>query len=774
MLLGTGESLDGLLDRGRRTHDPERWEAEAAAQFRAAARANSEFQVLRHRFAALIALALAKRGLSTDSTRDLCLAALREIDADGPQDTEVRFAVLVYLGLPAQGAEPGLVGAALRALVGRSNAAGFEEIVPLLATSETAARLILDAIRIDEELAAKARAFLGTRRDASEDWAPVIERWRRDRRRLIYQLSLLDRLEFDPESLREAEDLLSDCRANATAVETLNDLADAIAVLRTALSAWRFDEKDAALRKAERLAGAARAEVRAAPTALGVELADSAAKRIEELAREERRELFASHPPKPEIAEALPSARLRDGVATLQIRVGNADDRAPLELALVDVTGDPARFVIPQSRIELPAPLHGGTSETILVRLDTRDDPDTVEVGVALTHGNAAEVLTERLSVPVDRGFERIRPNPFTVGALGRPIADPQMFYGRDDLISRIRQRLREATSPGAGIAIFGQKRTGKSSIRLQLRRRLAENDGLPVVDVGNLGELTPQQSTGTLLGVLLWRILEGADGTITEGPRLIPEGFDRQSLITSPDPVLDFSRILLDRPRHPPWVVMMDEFQYLEQWIRARLIPASVLQAFKAIVERQLFHLVLVGQSELERLITDDPNTFGVFGLERVTYLAEPDARALIQQPIRAADGETRYRGRAVDEILRLTGGSPYYIQRICSRLVDYMNDERASLVTEADVALVVGSLLDTLTTGDFDSLQPVTDPVEARRLLAAVDAGDKRIAVGLYEQWLRQNFGRWSCCPLTRTVSSVVPPSAITSSTGRPSCAR
>ncbi|MEU5931126.1 NB-ARC domain-containing protein [Micromonospora sp. NPDC047187] len=747
LLLGVDDGLDTLLDRARRTSNAERWKAEAAAQFGAAeryAKSGREEQARRHRFNALIALALAMRGQSNESTRELCLAALREIGAGEPRDTDVKFAVLVYLGVPQQHKGMGLVGSALRALVGGVSTAGLEEIVPLLATSEAAARLILDTIRADKQLATKARAFLGTRRGASDDWARVIERWRRDRRRLIHQLTILDRLEADPESLREAEDLLSDYRLNTAATDSLDDLAEAIAVFRTALNEWHFDEKDAALRKAERLAGAARAEVRAAPTALGAQLAYPAAERIEELAREKRRELAAGHPPKPEITAALPIVSFRDGVATVQIRIGNADDRAPMELAMVDVTADPALFHVPESRIELSSPLRGGTSETILVRLDTRDDQDTAEIDVALTHGNGTELLTERLTIPISRSFERIKPNPFAAGALGRPVDDPQMFYGRDDLITRIRQRLREVASPGAGIAIFGRKRTGKSSIRVQLRRCLAEDDGLSVVDVGNLGELTPQQSTDKLLGVLLWRILTGADQAVTDGPRLIPEGFDRQSLIASPDPVQDFSRIFLDQPRRPPWVVMMDEFQYLEQWIRMRLIPASFLQAFKAIVERQLFHLVLVGQSELEQLIKDDPNTFGVFGLERVTYLAEEDARALVQRPIRAADGETRYRGRAVDDILRLSGGSPYYVQRLCAGLVDYMNDQRASLVTEADVALVADAMLAKMTAADFDSLEPVADAAEARRLLAAVDSGEDRIVVGLYEKWLRRNFGR------------------------------
>ncbi|HEY5834333.1 MAG TPA: hypothetical protein VIW71_10540, partial [Streptomyces sp.] len=230
--------------------------------------------------------------------------------------------------------------------------------------------------------------------------------------------------------------------------------------------------------------------------------------------------------------------------------------------------------------------------------------------------------------------------------------------------------------------------------------------------------DLTPQRTEGAdarLLGALLWRILKLADQTIGAGPRLLPPDFDRASLISSPDPVLDcdelFTRYRQARPGSPPWVVFIDEFQYLDQWTRDKLVPPSFMRTFKAIVERRLFHLVLVGQSDLERLITADPNAFGVFGTEEVTYLDGPDARLLIEEPVplpaSLPGGPSRYTGRAVDEIIRLSAGNPFYIQRLCSGLVGHMNAERAALVTEADVEQVAAQLVSRLKAPDFDNLE-------------------------------------------------------------------
>ena len=61
---------------------------------------------------------------------------------------------------------------------------------------------------------------------------------------------------------------------------------------------------------------------------------------------------------------------------------------------------------------------------------------------------------------------------------------------------------------------------------------------------------------------------------------------------------------------------------------------------------------------------------------------ISKPDeARRLIDEPIRIGgrQGDSRYREQAIDRILNLTAGSPFYIQIICNRLVEYMNVKHA-----------------------------------------------------------------------------------------------
>ncbi|MFE1541912.1 NACHT domain-containing protein [Streptomyces microflavus] len=737
------DDIDGLLTRTRSRPAHEWTETDASALLSAAALATERAdhsEASAYRFQGLIALAYAKRGQSLASSRDLALAALRQLDPDWPPVTGVRMVCLAYLG---SAADPGEHDACVRAVRTACREAGAKAcalLVPLAAAHRESARLVVEAVGGDPELAHRMADDLGTDPIGATNitgWDAAVDKWHRTRRELLHQFCDLAHLALEVKPLLHARELVADrLKERLPVMLELEALARALDCLDDFLRYAEFDKRDAALRAAARQAGIVRAAVRDAPTDLSVELSEPAAVRIEELVGDERRRLAQRYPPQPRIGVALPVARVVGRIVTVPVEVANEDERsAPVERASLTVTasGDLAPLAPEIEWTAVSAPVPGGAATTVLLRLELTEaeqDATEIEVQVALRHRlrDSEETGVRRacLTFALDRTHTAINPNPYTAGNTGVPVDDPDMLFGRDELIDKVRSTLRAASTPGAGIAIFGQKRTGKSSIGVELMRRLTAIDGLPVVDVGNLGGLTPQRESGTnqatLLGTLLWRIIEGADTTIHAGPRLIPDGFDRRAMIESPDPVADCTRLFRNyrasRPDSPPWVVFIDEFQYMDQWIREKRVPSSFMQTFKAIVERRLFHMVLVGQARLERLIEQDPNAFSVFGLERVTCLAEPDARALIQQPVLLDTPQGRvgrHHDRAVNEILRLTGGNPYYIQKICYGLVQHMNKEHATMATDADVRQVTRELLDTLKRGQFDALE-------------SPDAGDAR----------------------------------------------
>jgi hypothetical protein len=157
-------------------------------------------------------------------------------------------------------------------------------------------------------------------------------------------------------------------------------------------------------------------------------------------------------------------------------------------------------------------------------------------------------------------------------------------------------------------------------------------------------------------------------------------------------------------RDRTPEWanvrcVVLIDEFSYIYQWILQKKLPDTFMKNWKALLQEDFFNAVVVGQDNMPKFKERFANEFGVFQDERVSYLKRQDAVQLIDEPIRIVgeDGQSksRFRERAIDRLLELTAGSPFYIQMICNRLVEYMNRKRARLVTEADVEQVKDEMI-------------------------------------------------------------------------------
>ena len=323
---------------------------------------------------------------------------------------------------------------------------------------------------------------------------------------------------------------------------------------------------------------------------------------------------------------------------------------------------------------------------------------------------NLEEAL--RSTLEIDEDFEVIK-NPYAEHAAGGPVQDPRMFFGRDDLITNVANSILSSRSQSKCVVIYGQYRTGKSSILYHLKTRLQEDRNLLVLDIGNIGAMLDPHSDHSLLYQILWTILQELQDTIEDrvNDRMPPLDITFPSdldFYQHPTPLGMFSQIFQDfqriSSRTTEWkeisiVLLIDEFSYLHELIEAGNLPDSFMKNWKALLQRNFFNAVLVGQDVMPKFKQRYPNEFGTTQDERVTYLRQHDAKRLIDEPVRLenphGDSRSRYRGKAIDRILDLTYGSPFYIQILCNRLVDYMNRERSILVTEADIEQVKNEMI-------------------------------------------------------------------------------
>ncbi len=328
------------------------------------------------------------------------------------------------------------------------------------------------------------------------------------------------------------------------------------------------------------------------------------------------------------------------------------------------------------------------------------------------------------LATHSQRSFGKIK-NPYAAYAEGGIVGDAEMFFGREELIQNIAQTLQDSRTQSRCVLVSGQKRSGKSSVLYHLKALLETDKHLIVLNLDNIAAIIDEDSDFFFLNQMFRSILAELEYSIVDRvdagfPSLDINILNDQQFYAHPNPqqcfVDVFKRFKRQTAKQEGWrdvrvVLLIDEFQYIYARIVDGRIPESFMQGWKALLQANYFHAVLVGQDVMPKFKARFPNEFGTTQDERVTYLKPDDARKLIDEPIRIGgkQGDSRYREQAIDRILELTAGSPFYIQIICNRLVEYMNLKHALLVTEADVEHVKNELVqgvNALDLGKFDNL--------------------------------------------------------------------
>lgn len=289
--------------------------------------------------------------------------------------------------------------------------------------------------------------------------------------------------------------------------------------------------------------------------------------------------------------------------------------------------------------------------------------------------------------------------NPYSRYSGGTPVEEQKMFFGRRELLERI---YCEVTGGPLGqcFVLYGQKRSGKSSVLRQLSNRLRPPN-LPVyLSLGTIDTAKAERSfVQACIDSLYERLVHDFDMT-----DILEHHWPREFQVDS-SPIESFRRSVLASTRllqaRKGWrnvrpIFLIDEFTYVYEYIREGLLTPAFMRQWKSLLESRTFDAVVVGQDTMPRFKDAYPNEFGVTHDERISYLSGTEARALAEDPIMMG-GESRYKGAALDRLISLTAGSAFYLQIFCDRLVQHLNRNRLVFITES----VVGDVLEHLITG-------------------------------------------------------------------------
>lgn len=360
--------------------------------------------------------------------------------------------------------------------------------------------------------------------------------------------------------------------------------------------------------------------------------------------------------------------------------------------------------------------LQPGDTKIIRVRLQDRrrqGSRDEIKIQAHLQYlGPSNELLRsprQKITVRLVRpaSFQQI-PNPFRDYASGVPVDDPAMFFGRSKVMDDIVHHL-TVRPVGRCYALYGQKRSGKSSVVNQLQVQLAGSGAL--VARLSMGAVDRGAITQTFVAEVVDQLREQVAGMLDQKTfanlltRWPEAGAIANQPLASLRKAVTAARALLKSAGHeepPRVVIMVDEFTYLYELLRRTNVAESdqnqlrdFMRQWKSLLEAKIFSALVVGQDTMPSFIETFPNEFSVMHTERLDYLSDEETQELADLPIRRTDGSSRFSGYGLQAIHSYTSGHPFYTQILCDRVVELANDNRRDDISDVDVESAVSTLL-------------------------------------------------------------------------------
>lgn len=439
-----------------------------------------------------------------------------------------------------------------------------------------------------------------------------------------------------------------------------------------------------------------------------------------------------------------------DRIVTTSFNISNKKGSAPISWFALEII-DTNDIKFKQENNESNQTLKGGDDRTLKLKMDVSQqikEQDAFSISVNFRYkirGSEEElILQDNISIRLysESEFEEIQ-NPFSATADSGPVQDEKMFYGRTEYIESIKNAVLESSSKC--VIIYGQKRSGKSSVLFHLKKQLNQSENAFCISF-SLGEIVDDLSAQTFYYKILSEIEDSLDG-ITDIEKPVFTAPTLSELKEAPSIVFNdyMKKFQKSCSTTNGWqnknlVLLLDEFTYIYTAIQKGFLSEQFMKTWKSLIEKSYFSSVLIGQDIMPKFKNAYQNEFGIAEDKRLSYLSKNDAKKLIEEPVwDNTRNRSRYLGKALDLILDYTSSNPYYVQIFCARLVEYMNSQKAISVTEADVydvaqtftkgeqALSLDKFDNLITAGDADL--EVINPKDTLQMLREIAVASKNL---------------------------------------------
>ena len=305
--------------------------------------------------------------------------------------------------------------------------------------------------------------------------------------------------------------------------------------------------------------------------------------------------------------------------------------------------------------------------------------------------------------------FVPLPSNPYVIGT---PLRTADMFFGRDKLIAEIASDLHGMHQDNV-IVLYGQRRTGKTSLLYALQNHLPRERYIPVFydAEGVDSELS-----------LFWGLANHIYDACTEaGISLIFPKRDDYSDEASAQFEYTFLREVRSKLSHRRLLLMIDEFESLEIAVRAGHLPQAIFPFLRRLMQHQRqISFIFCGTHKLQEMAYEYWQIFFNAALpRRVSFLDDEATLNLIQKPVQ---GYFVYDELALKRLLALTGKHPFFTQLLCHHLVRVVSERRRGYVTYNEVEDMVRQVVQT-GHDHLDYIWEQSDTAQQRLLLVLAE---------------------------------------------------
>ena len=134
---------------------------------------------------------------------------------------------------------------------------------------------------------------------------------------------------------------------------------------------------------------------------------------------------------------------------------------------------------------------------------------------------------------------------------------------------------------------------------------------------------------------------------------------------------------------------MVFDEFEAFESMVADDILPRTFFPYMRHLMQHSSgLGFVFVGTRRLEEMSADYWSVlFNIALYRKIDFLSPQAAERLICEPVAP---NLIYDDLAIDKILRVTAGHPYFLQLVCYTLVKQANLQKTGYVTISDLSLI------------------------------------------------------------------------------------